>query len=149
MIEIALPPLRERDAGDLELLALHFLREACRRYGRSAVRLSAAATTAILAYAWPGNVRELENAIESAVVLADAGAAEIRPEALPPEVTGVQPVPAVSAAVPQAVPQAVRPLADVERAACEAAVRACGGNRSEAARLLRIGRNTLARKLRG
>ena len=42
---------------------------------------------------------------------------------------------------------ALRTLAEIERAAIDAALEACGGNRSEAARRLGIGRNTLLRKL--
>jgi len=67
VIEIALPPLRER-AGDLRLLAHHFLR----RYGRDRVTAwEDEAITALEAYRWPGNVRELQNVVERACALAE------------------------------------------------------------------------------
>ena len=71
VITISLPPLRER-AGDVPLLAYHFLR----RYGRNRERpllsgIDPDALACLEAYAWPGNVRELQNAIERACALAD------------------------------------------------------------------------------
>ncbi len=65
VIGIDLPPLRER-AGDIELLALHFLN---RIGGESPLRLSREAAAALQAYSFPGNVRELENALISAAAL--------------------------------------------------------------------------------
>jgi DNA-binding NtrC family response regulator len=67
VIEIGLPPLRERP-GDVRLLAHAFLK----RNGRNRIRgWDDAAMAALEAYAWPGNVRELQNAIEHACVMAE------------------------------------------------------------------------------
>jgi transcriptional regulator with GAF, ATPase, and Fis domain len=70
VIPIPLPPLRER-AGDVPLLAYHFLG----RYGRNRERplegIETDALAALEAYPWPGNIRELQNTIERACVLAD------------------------------------------------------------------------------
>lgn len=63
-----LPPLRERK-GDLELLVDHFLKEACREYGKSIEGLSQEAWEMLRNHSWPGNVRELRNVIQRAVLL--------------------------------------------------------------------------------
>lgn len=70
VIDLVVPPLRER-AGDIELVATHFLR----RYGSSgqvAVKgFEPEAMIALETYSWPGNVRELQNVIERACALAE------------------------------------------------------------------------------
>jgi DNA-binding NtrC family response regulator len=67
VIEIALPPLRER-AGDLKLMAHAFLK----RYGGERVTgFDDGALEAFETYGWPGNVRELQNVVERACALAD------------------------------------------------------------------------------
>ncbi|MCJ7822649.1 MAG: sigma 54-interacting transcriptional regulator, partial [Armatimonadetes bacterium] len=82
VVEIALPPLRERPE-DVEPLARSFVqvyasanRKAVADVGPSVLRL-------LERYPWPGNVRELENSIERAVVLAETGTAELDPSLLP------------------------------------------------------------------
>ncbi len=70
VVELALPPLRERGQEDVRALVDHFTREAARRHGRDlpgGVREDA--MRELLAYGWPGNVRELEHCVESAVIL--------------------------------------------------------------------------------
>jgi DNA-binding NtrC family response regulator len=79
VIEIRLPPLRERGA-DVDALTEFLLEKTCRRLHHPPLRFSAEAISAIRGYHWPGNVRELENAIERAVILCEA--AEITPELL-------------------------------------------------------------------
>jgi DNA-binding NtrC family response regulator len=76
VIDIALPPLRERKE-DIPLLVQHFFDKYCReneKYvtadGRSTLVFQPEATQLLMEYNWPGNVRELENAVERAVVLA-------------------------------------------------------------------------------
>ena len=92
VMEIRLPPLRER-GGDLPALAEYMLDKACRRLNRPPARFSACALEAIRTYHWPGNVRELENAVERAVILADA--ADITAELLAlPRVEAAAPGPA-------------------------------------------------------
>ncbi len=76
---IELPPLRERD-GDVGPLADHFVRVYSARFGRRVQRISASAQAALEGWTWPGNIRELENAMKSAVVLADD---VVLPEHLP------------------------------------------------------------------
>jgi DNA-binding NtrC family response regulator len=71
VMEIQLPPLRER-GDDIIELANHLLDKTCKRLHRPVIAFAPDALTAITAYAWPGNVRELENAIERAVILCDS-----------------------------------------------------------------------------
>ncbi|MGB3623087.1 sigma-54-dependent Fis family transcriptional regulator [Ketobacter sp. MCCC 1A13808] len=70
VVELKLPPLRERGA-DVEKLALEMLIRTARRMAKKEMSFSAEALKAINSYRWPGNVRELENAIERAVILCD------------------------------------------------------------------------------
>jgi transcriptional regulator with GAF, ATPase, and Fis domain len=67
---IWLPPLRERE-GDIEVLSKYFLDRFNRELGRSVQEISSEAMVLMHRYGWPGNVRELENAIKSAVILAE------------------------------------------------------------------------------
>ena len=69
MIEIELPPLRERRA-DIPALAHHFLDKANKRMGRSLEGFTNAAMDRLMSCEWTGNVRELENEIERIVALA-------------------------------------------------------------------------------
>lgn len=68
VIEVTLPPLRERPEDILQL-ARWFLAFFARGARRLPPELSPAAEQTLLTYAWPGNVRELRNAIERAVIL--------------------------------------------------------------------------------
>jgi DNA-binding NtrC family response regulator len=79
VIEIALPPLRER-TEDIPLLVEHFLKRLERERGRT-FSVSPQALSVLVSYAWPGNVRELENALEAAVALSRSGV--LTPEDFP------------------------------------------------------------------
>ena len=72
VVAVELPPLKRR-AGDIPLLARHFLELYCERYDKNLIGLTPEAMVALEAYPWPGNVRELEHEIERAVVLAEEG----------------------------------------------------------------------------
>ena len=65
-------PLRERPE-DIPLLAAHFLRLACQKFGKSGIQLTHGDIERMQAYHWPGNIRELVNVIERAVILAREG----------------------------------------------------------------------------
>lgn len=141
VVEIHLPPLRSRGHGDLDRLVDHFMFQYSRRHNRAGIQLSQAARGQLHAYAWPGNVRELEHAIESAIVLTPGK--EIGPNDLP---LVQQPEPSLSLD-PSTFVAPLGTLADVEIAYIRHILGTCDGNRSEAARRLGIGRNTLNRKL--
>ncbi len=70
VMEIALPPLRER-AGDTLELAQYILDKTAARFQRDAYSFSDEARTILDQYHWPGNVRELENVIERAIILSN------------------------------------------------------------------------------
>lgn len=70
VIELALPPLRER-GDDILLLANAFLNRICQDWAITPPRFSAAAQQALLHYSFPGNVRELQNTLERALTLCD------------------------------------------------------------------------------
>jgi two-component system response regulator HydG len=68
VIEIGVPPLRERGRDEL-LCAQHFIHEFASHMHKNVDGLSLPAAERLLAYSWPGNVRELRNTIERAVAL--------------------------------------------------------------------------------
>jgi Nif-specific regulatory protein len=145
VIELEVPPLRRRGHVDLDRLIDHFLFEYGRRHRGGPMILSPEARTALHAWSWPGNVRELEHCLESAVVLAPATL--VTPDLLPIPTAPTPPPPGPAAETDGVFRHAVTDLDTVERAYVRFVVERCGGNRSQAARLLGIGRNTLHRKL--
>src|SRR5215217_4916006 len=156
VVEVVLPPLRERGAEDIERLARHFVATVARRHRLPAPRLSPLALERLKRYRWPGNVRELENCIESAVVLCEG---EILEEHLPlPDLDRLPPTdtapqsmadPARTTATAASSTEAhMPPLAEVERLHILRVLDSVKGNRTAAAKVLEIGRNTLARKLK-
>ncbi len=69
---ITIPPLRER-AGDIGLLARHFVEKFASRMGRAVAPPDPACIERLSAYDWPGNVRELQNVIERGVITSRSG----------------------------------------------------------------------------
>jgi PAS domain S-box-containing protein len=65
---VQVPPLRKR-GDDVVMLAVHFLEQVCRDFGRSDLSLTQKQVDAMRRYDWPGNIRELKNVIERAVIL--------------------------------------------------------------------------------
>jgi Nif-specific regulatory protein len=135
VVEIALPPLRECGPADIDRLVDHFLHEYRQRHGRPELRLNAEARELLRRSHWPGNVRELQHCLESAVVLC------------PGERIDAAHLP-LAAPVPLEEADHLPTLREVELAHIRRVMAAVGGNRSEAARRLGIGRNTLQRALR-
>jgi two-component system NtrC family response regulator len=70
VINVALPPLRERE-GDLMLLANVFLQRYAQECKKKITGLTQKAVEAINQYDWPGNIRELENRIKRAVIMTE------------------------------------------------------------------------------
>jgi DNA-binding NtrC family response regulator len=142
VVEIVLPPLRERGREEILSLARHFAQVHSRRHGRGPMSIPQATDELLVSYPWPGNVRELEHAVERAIVMAPGGSIE-------PELLGIAP-PAEPRAAAQdgksvTLPLGL-PLAEVERRYVEATLASVKGNRTRAAQALGVGRNTLKRK---
>ncbi|MCE9577924.1 MAG: sigma 54-interacting transcriptional regulator [Deltaproteobacteria bacterium] len=138
---LVVPPLRDRHE-DIGPLVDRFARGFAQELGQREPGVTPAAREALAAYAWPGNVRELRNAIERAVVL--SAGATIDLSHLPDKVR--------DAARRQAPPSASstdmrEQLAEMERAAIEAALAAVGDNQTRAAERLGISRRALIYKM--
>lgn len=144
VLSYRLPPLRERE-GDIEFLALHFLRIYAERYRRPIRGLHPSAVDRLHRHTWPGNVRELAHAIEAAVLAADDD--RLLPRHLPPSVTTPGGAPEPDPPI-RAVRYTFHGPADAERARIEEALRRHHGNKTRAARALGMARNTLRAKLR-
>ena len=140
VVEIALPPLRER-REDIPRLVRHFLERFAVRERRDAPILEREAYAALLTHEFSGNIRELENLLEGAAALSQGGI--VRREDLqwlPP---------ATRSAVglePSGSPEEPASLKALEDRHIERVLRIAGGNKSRAARLLGISRRTLYRR---
>lgn len=75
-ISVEIPPLRRRKEIIVPL-AMQFLAEFAKKYGREVEALTRTAKVELENYAWPGNIRELRNCIEKAVILSDGKALEV------------------------------------------------------------------------
>ncbi|PYQ24574.1 MAG: DNA-binding response regulator [Acidobacteria bacterium] len=136
VIPIAVLPLRER-REDILPLARHFLAEYDAAFHKSIHGFAPAAERLLLGYAWPGNVRELKNLIERLVLL---GSSErIEAADLPPPF-------GVSAPAPLPSVDELQTLDDLERSYILRVMERVG-NKSKAARILGISRQTLRRKV--
>lgn len=144
VFEIQVPPLRER-LGDIELLALDFTEQISRNLGKKIEGIAPEAIDHLEAYSWPGNVRELKNWIERAVNI--TGEAVLAPGDFPIVEQAMEPLDQRPSR-PDPGSAASLPLGQVERDTILQVLKACGGNMSEAARRLGIGRATLYRKLK-
>jgi two-component system nitrogen regulation response regulator GlnG len=155
VVRIAVPPLSER-REDIGPLAEHFLAKAALEAGTPTKRLAPDTVAALRRRPWPGNVRELENLCRRLTVLTPGPV--IQPADLP-DAEGVSTAdPSLEHAISEwfhansdALNGAIWPEASrrLETALIRLALEVSRGRRGEAARLLGMGRNTLARKLRG
>jgi two-component system response regulator AtoC len=145
VIQILIPPLRDR-AEDIVPLTKFFIEHYNRKFKRNIEGVSDAAAKLLQQHDWPGNVRELRNAIERAMILEES--ALITSPSLPiaisrPEGGGLT---AVSASMD--IPSDGLSLEDNERSLLARALEKTNGNQTQAARLLRITRDTLRYKMK-
>ncbi len=146
---VQVPPLRRR-GDDVVQLAVHFLEQVCRDFGRPCPQITQAQAQALRAYAWPGNIRELKNVIERAVILStgdtlrlDLSLPEGQSGAVTAQVAALSPV----AAVPFLTDSQMR---DQQRANLVAALEAAGwrvSGKAGAAELLGIRPSTLTDRM--
>lgn len=145
VLTINLPPLRERGAEDIALLAHHFLRKYERDHGEQ-VHIGEDVIALLARYPWPGNVRELENTIEhAAAVCADR---LITVNDLPTRILerAAPPTQLVAPASVSLIDD--RPsLAELERRYVQLILSETEGNKSRAAEILKIDRRTIYRYL--
>jgi DNA-binding NtrC family response regulator len=137
VVTIEVPPLRQR-SDDIPLLVNAFLEEFNEKHQKKVAGLSAEAMRRLLQYPWPGNVRELRNCLESMVILSHKPTIEVAD--LPPY---LEPPPTAD----ELTIRVGTPLAAVEKEVIRHTL-AYARTKTEAARLLRIGRRTLQRKLK-
>ncbi len=141
VMHLSVPPLRER-REDIPLLTDHFLAHFRTALGKPVRTVSDDALERLTSYSWPGNVRELENVIERAVILADTD--RLTPQELPESI-----VSAVAADGSDASSFSLRRARRaVEAETIRRALKATGGNRTHAAKLLEISHRALLYKIK-
>ena len=150
VIQVSLPPLRERTEDILEL-SKHFIQQFTERAGKAIKGLTPETLNLCLAYAWPGNIRELENVMERAVTLAPDTSHWVTPDLLPPHLRNNPDTAILRMDVMEFVKRIEWPalrlalrkcgslsalLGQIEWAITSRAVAESGGNKSRAARAL-------------
>jgi DNA-binding NtrC family response regulator len=146
VMSIHVPALRDR-TEDIPLLARHFLQKYTAEYDKPVTDIRPNAMELLVQHDWPGNIRELENVIQGAVILADGDA--ITRTDLPPQIQQL------------AEDEEAAAAADVEGGGCfedllrqfkinlaNRTIVECNGNKSLAARKLRVSRAYLHRLIR-
>ena len=145
VIPVYLPPLRERKE-DIPLLANHFIAMFNKEFKKNVRSISPEVEKLLQRYSWPGNVRELKNIIERAMLL--EAEEELLPEHLPPEITGSE-----EEILPHEGPATIDELypitlKEMERLVIEKTLNPTGQNKSQAAKILGISRQTLREKVK-
>jgi len=135
VVQLRVPPLSERKE-DIVVLIHHFLGLYSKRFAKHISGLDPAAREALLRYSYPGNVRELQNVIERAVALAEGPV--LRLEDLPPEFQSLQ----------REKLRGWRSLEEQEREYIEQVLESAGRKVGEAAKILKLPRTTLWRKMK-
>jgi two-component system response regulator HydG len=145
VIHVRVPPLRER-SGDIPLLVNFFLQRYAKKNDRVFEGVTARAMDAMGNHTWPGNVRELENVIERAVVLSSDAVVDL--DDLPRSLTGLASLTSDKTMEGRGVYVSVgTPLEDAERMLFKETLKATGGDKNLAAKLLGVATRTIYRKL--
>ncbi|VFM99810.1 MAG: regulatory protein, Fis family, partial [Candidatus Kentron sp. G] len=145
VIPLALPPLRQR-TGDIPLLTESFLDDFAKSKRLSAPRMSRAALSCLQRYPWPGNVRELRNLCKRLIILHSGKTVEIHD--LPGEIRAGRGVSSGEGGLVFALPEGGIDLVHLEQSLIRQALERASGNKSHAARLLGISRDTLLYRLK-
>ncbi len=133
-IVIEIPPLRKR-IEDIEYLAIHFLNIFKEKYRKTHLEINELAINKLKSYNWPGNVRELKHSIEKAVILCDSDilteeSFQLRVDEFIPDMNS-----------------GPKSFEEAEKFIILNTLKSNLGNISETARELKIGRQTLYRKI--
>jgi len=144
VLEIHVPPLRER-SQDLEILINHFIQEANTQLGLDTAQVDADLLEILQRYPWPGNVRELKNCLKRIMILDEPKRLE----------ASHFPAHILAGRNPRSAGQhgfgtsdGLCQLAEVERNQILYTLERTENNKSKAARILGISRQTLREKLR-
>ena len=138
VFQIHLPPLRER-AGDIRLLAKAFIKSFAEQLARPVVEIAPAVLEALDSQPWKGNIRELRNVIERSMIVCESGYLDIAD--LPFDIQNAHYEHSNDSS-----PGSFE-LSAMERRHIARVLEYTKGNKTEAARLLKIGLTTLYRKI--
>jgi DNA-binding NtrC family response regulator len=147
MVEIRVPTLRERKE-DLQLLVRHFVERFAGDYGKKIRGLTQRAQIRLANDTWPGNVRELENVIGHACMMVMTEMIDVQD--LPEYLSGQTLMSGSTAAASLNLPSTTGAVSldEQEKLLLIRALEEAGGNQSQAARTLRIGRDALRYKMK-
>ena len=147
MIQIAVPPLRERPE-EIPLLADYFLQRYATLFGRDRITLPAETEQRLLRHRFPGNVRELENVIKRIVVLGDP---DLKKSTLPATTSRAahDKIAAPARTAPRSLKDISRSAAQMaEREAIRQVLEQTQWNRIQAAKLLGVSHRALLYKIK-
>ena len=154
VIHVIIPPLRER-REDIAPLANFFVQHYNRKFKRQIQGVAPETLRLLTHYDWPGNVRELRNAIERAMILEDSSyitpaslTMTLSQEAESNIAAAASAAALTPAQYPPQIPDDGLSLEENERRLLVGALEKTGGNQTQAARLLRITRDTLRYKMK-
>jgi two-component system, NtrC family, response regulator AtoC len=149
IIPLHLLPLREHKE-DIPALLDHFIQHYNQKFRKNIQGLTREADELLVNYDWPGNIRELKNAIERIMILADSN--RVSAKYLPIRISegGIMPIPMGEGSGNGGIqlPAGGISLYNVEKDLIKQALEQSRGNKSTAARLLRITRDTLRYKVK-
>jgi transcriptional regulator with PAS, ATPase and Fis domain len=145
VIQILIPPLRDR-TEDIMPMTKFFIEHYNRKFKRQIEGVTDAAAKLLMAHDWPGNVRELRNAIERSMILEEG--AFITAASLPITISRPDGGVPVGNGAGMELPTDGLSLEDNERSLLVRALEKTEGNQTQAARLLRITRDTLRYKMK-
>jgi len=133
VLTLRIPPLRER-REDIAVLAAHFRAQFATQLGIAPIEITREESDAMQGYDWPGNARELRNLMERSFILGYFPVDALRMAGLPkPDAR-------------RAAGDPTETMEEVEKRHILAVLESVGGNKSEAARRLKLSRKTLERK---
>ncbi len=142
VVPIVLPPLRER-REDIPVLIHHFLKKHAAAFNKPVPNITAEAINALRNFSWPGNIRELENLIERLVVLSREGR-DITYYDLPVGMFTTD----INGQPPREVHDFREAVESFERHYIIGVLNKTNWNRLEAARRMKVHRNTLLLKMK-